>query len=378
MSRIPDASAITGDAPRLLILCRRFLGDTVLARPVFTNLRAWRPNAFIAAAAFIEPNALCLYPEVDRTLSVPRNVADFRTRARRWWTLLGQLREERWDFVYDMAQTDRSAAVTLLSCAVLRVGFAQRRFVQRHRAYHHACLWTDDDFSRLHSRDLYLKPLEEVGIPVTHRTVRIDLSPAEIRAARSRIKEVLPFRDRPVLMVHPGAGHPNKCWPPDRFASVCDTVQTASLARVLLLGGPAEASALAEITGAMRTEVTTLRGSLDARQLAALLAQADLFFCNDSGPMHVAAAVGTPVLALYGASSPIQWGPLGSGHTVLRPQMPCDCVASHVCKPPNAYLTNCVRLLSLEEVRDAVLGKLAALSGAAPTDPSPSLAPGHQ
>jgi lipopolysaccharide heptosyltransferase II len=333
----------------------------VLAGPVFRNLRAWRPDALIVAAAFGEPHALALHPEVDRTVLVPRKVPDLGTRARRWWTLLRQLREARWDLVYDMAQTDRSAMVTLLSGSPLRLGFAQRRRLLRHRAYHHVAVWTDDDYGRLHSRDLYLKALEDVGVPITDRVVSVAVTPAEAQAARTRVRDALPFHEGRLLMVHPGAGAANKVWPPARFAVVCDSVQEAGLARVLLLGGPAEAQALAEIRAAMGTEVASLAGSLEARELAAVLQAADLLFCNDSGPMHLAAAVGTPVVALFGASSPIQWGPLGEGHTVVRPAMPCRaCALPDRCRFPNAYHTYCVLRLGEQEVAEVVLGALRA------------------
>jgi heptosyltransferase-3 len=370
------------ERPRILVLTRRFLGDTVLAGPVFGSLRAWRPEALIVAGAFAEPHALALHPEIDRTILVPRKVHGFRTRMKRWRTLVRELRESPWDLVYDMAQTDRSALVTLLAPSPLRVGFAQRERLQRHRAYHHVSVWTEDDFSRLHSRDLYLKALEEVGVPVTDRTVCARVSPDEANAARARIQQVLPFGDRPLLMVHPGAGAPSKCWPPSGFAAVCDAVQSAGLAQVLLLGGPVEARAIAEIQAAARARIPVLTGALDARTLAAVLQAGDLLFCHDSGPMHVAAAVGTPVVALFGASSPTQWGPLGAGHAVLRPPMPClqSCLFPKVCKFPNAYLTHCVLRLSVEEVADAVLGALRASRGASPAADALSrfLAPGHQ
>jgi ADP-heptose:LPS heptosyltransferase len=288
-----------------------------------------------------------------------------------WRKLLGELREAPWDLVYDLAQTDRSALVTLLAPSRLRVGFAQKKRVQRHRAYHHVSVWSEDDFSRLHSRDLYLKALEELGVPVKDRTVEVMVAPAEARAAQARIQEAMPFRDRPLLVVHPGAGGPNKCWPTSGFAKVCDAVQSEGLAHVLLVGGPAEGKAIAEIRAAMCTEAATLTAVLDARGLAAVLEAADLLFCNDSGPMHLAAAVGTRTVALYGSSSTVNWRPLGEGHTVVQASMPCrDCASPDRCKAPNPYLTYCVLRLSVEEVQRAVLRALGASVRAAPRWPA--------
>jgi ADP-heptose:LPS heptosyltransferase len=232
----------------------------------------------------------------------------------------------------------------------------------------------------LHSRDLYLKALEELGVPVVDRTVEVGVTPAEARAARARIQEALPFQDRPLIIVHPGAGAPNKCWPTSGFAAVCDAVQEAGLARVLLIGGPAEAKAIAEIRAAMATDAATLPGGLDARGLAAVLNCADLLFCNDSGPMHLAAAVGTRTVALYGSTSVVNWGPLGEGHTVLQPSLPCrDCAAPDRCKRPNPYLTHCVLRLTVPGVRQAVLSALEGSVRAASREAiSQPRAPRHQ
>jgi ADP-heptose:LPS heptosyltransferase len=348
------------DRPRILVLCRKFLGDTVLVRPVFENLRAWQPNALIAAASYGELHSLALHPEIDRVLLVPRT-RPRRGKLARWRTLLRHLREAPWDLVYDMAQTDRSSVVTLLSGGRVRVGFAQRKRQQRHRVYQHVSVWTEDDFSRLHARDLYLKPLEEVGVPVSSRSVSVQLTREESAWARRRIGQLLPFGGGPLVIAHPGAGAPNKLWPPQAFAAVVDAVQESGLGRVLLISGATDEEPFREMKAALRTEAPVVSQALSVRELAALLAEGDLLFCHDSGPMHLAAAVGTRVVALFGASSPVQWGPLGEGHTVLRASTPCSCPFGDACTPPHPYHTLCVRRLTVDEVRCAVLGSMRQL-----------------
>jgi ADP-heptose:LPS heptosyltransferase len=351
--------------PRILVLCRKFLGDTVLMRPVFANLRAWRPDAFIAAAAYGEPHALTLHPEIDSTMVVPRT-RPRRGKLARWRSLLSQLREAPWDLVYDMAQTDRSSLVTLISGGRFRIGFAQRERKARHRVYQHVTVWRDEDYARLHARDLYLKVMEDAGIPVATRSVEVSLTPAEIGWARRRISETGVLNGSPLVIAHPGAGAPNKLWPAASFAAVCDAVQESGQGRVLLMAGTGATDPrdLADTQAAMRTSAPAVSGSFTVRELAALLSQADLLFCHDSGPMHMAAAVGTRVVALFGASSPTQWGPLGEGHTVLRAPMPCECPFQDECTPPNPYHTFCVKRLTVDEVRCAVLQPLGQLLGA--------------
>jgi ADP-heptose:LPS heptosyltransferase len=263
--------------------------------------------------------------------------------------------------------------VTLISGGRSRIGFAQRERKMRHRVYHHVTVWRDEDYARLHARDLYLKVLEDAGIPVASRSVEVTLTPEETEWARRRIRETVSANGSPLVIAHPGAGAPNKLWPPAGFAAVCDAVQESGQGRVLLMAGTGATDPrdLAQTIAAMRTSAPVIAGSLTVRQLAALLSQADLLFCHDSGPMHLAASVGTRVVALFGASSPTQWGPLGTGHTVLRPPMPCVCPFLDQCTPPNPYHTFCVKRLTVDEVRGAVLeplGQLLGASGRAPRD----------
>jgi len=96
------------------------------------------------------------------------------------------------------------------------------------------------------------------------------------------------------------------------------------------------------------------------RELAALIQAADLFLGHDSGPMHLAAAVGTPCVAIFGAASPLQWSPHGEGHRVVAPGMPCEeCVCPDRCVPPNPYHMYCVRRITEDRVREALHDQLA-------------------
>jgi heptosyltransferase-3 len=165
-----------------------------------------------------------------------------------------------------------------------------------------------------------------------------------------------------VVLVHPGASTANKCWAPENFAAVCDDLLDAGAAHVLILVGPGERDRFLAVRGRMRHPVAAIEEALPIRELAALLQEVDLFVGNDSGPMHLAAAVGTRVVALFGGASPVQWGPLGEGHTVVRAADPCPCPYRELCEPPNPYHMHCVRLIGREEAHEAILRQLAGAS----------------
>ena len=129
----------------------------------------------------------------------------------------------------------------------------------------------------------------------------------------------------PIVAVHPWTSNPVKQWPLERFRRVIQESAVRSRA-VVLIGGSDEAARAATVMPAGANRVINLVGKLPLAQTAALLARSRVLVSNDSGPMHLAAAVGTPTIALFGtadpATGPARWGPWGHGHTVIvRPTM---------------------------------------------------------
>jgi heptosyltransferase-3 len=117
--------------------------------------------------------------------------------------------------------------------------------------------------------------------------------------------------------------------------------------------------------------VACLHQRFTVPQLAALCSEFDVLLCHDSGPMHVAAAVGTRVVALFGSQSPTIFGPVGEGHVTLSPPLPCaGCVAPGVCKRDDAYFNYCVRNITPGRVLEALRGSL--------TDGGAARAPNHE
>src|SRR5712692_6397154 len=116
----------------------------------------------------------------------------------------------------------------------------------------------------------------------------------------------------------------------------------------LLIGGPAERADVAAVSGMMKTPAIDLAGATTVGLLPALLSRASLLIANDSGPMHVAAAAGTPVVALFGPTSAARTGPYGVGHDVLMGKVPCSPCFSRTCH--NTLPLECLRLVSPEQV----------------------------
>src|SRR5262249_22181391 len=123
------------------------------------------------------------------------------------------------------------------------------------------------------------------------------------------------------ILLHPGSRSAWRQWPAENFAAVCDRIQDDLGAQVFVVGGPTDQPAIAEIAARPRMPLVTLRAPLPIPQFAALASQFDVLLCHDSGPMHVAAAVGTRVVALLGSQNPAVFAPPGTGHVILQPPL---------------------------------------------------------
>ncbi|MCU0727842.1 MAG: glycosyltransferase family 9 protein [Planctomycetes bacterium] len=169
-------------------------------------------------------------------------------------------------------------------------------------------------------------------------------------AARRRADRFLREHDlagRPAAGLHPGGSHAGKRWPASSFAAAGNAIARRYGARIVLFEGPADRDAAEEVRAGLDAAPVDVRG-VDLAELAALLARTAFLLCNDSGPMHLAAAVGTPVVAIFGHSDPLNWGPCGDRHEIVRRAVPCG-----PCPPETARAcptAECVRGVTVDDV----------------------------
>ena len=338
-------------APHVLVIRRRYLGDIVLLGSVFRNLRLHWPDAQITALTEAPyAGVLPLNPDVNATLTFPRGLAE-------WPGFLRTLRRSRFTHVLDFDNTEKTAVLTRLTGALLRVAFDRELIKFRYaRFYTQSAKVTNEFYDSHHITETYLQLLRPIGVRVASREVRLVPLKADLESA----KKLVPRGGKRIL-VHPGSRSVHRVWPPERFASVCDRLQDELGAQVFLVAGPAEQPLVQQIRSHAKTHIVALDRPLPVGEFAALAAQFDVFLCHDSGPMHVAAAVGTPVAALFGSQNATIWRPLGDRHTVLQTPLPCACIgdaAPTPCVKGDAYRSYCVRKISEAEVFAAVAAKL--------------------
>lgn len=361
--------------PRVLVIRRRYLGDAVLLEPFLRNLRAHWPGAWITVALdapYVE--ALAGSPDVDEIVAVPVGRLSLPAMLAGWVRLFRAIRRAPFDLAIDLAHNEASQATMLLSRAPRRVGL-ELEPARLRRKWLYTEVHTVDrrTVERTHSVDLNNALLTALEIPTPFRVPGLRVS-AATREETARIVDrcwVEAGRPRgPRLLIHPGAGAPARRWPPEDFAYVADLAVRRLDAHVIVFGGPADGELARAVLQAMEEPASVVREPMSVSDLFGLLGQVDLLLCNDSGPMHMAAAVGTPVCALYGAESRATWAPLGSAaHTTLQPELPCGraCVAPGACVPGDPMRCHCIRRIPREAVAEAVHASL-----------SPALAPGRR
>ena len=346
--------------PQILVIRRRYLGDLVLLGPLLRNLRLHWPEARLCVLA--EPAyapVLELNPDVDAILTLPGGPLG-------WWRLLARLRGAGFTHVFDLDNTEKTAALARWTGAGFRVALLHELPPRLPRLYTRVVIDPAADHERRSIDEYYLQVLPAAGVPVISRAVRLVPRAADLATARRLIPET-----GPRLLVHPGTRSPFRLWPLERFAAVIDRAQSELGVRVVLTGGPAEQPLVAEIQRHAHTAPAVVP-PLAVPLFAALASEFDALLCHDSGPMHVAAAVGTPVVALFGSQNLALWRPAGDRHRLLQAPMPCrECVAPGVCVPADSYRSYCVRRLGVDEVFAAVRDLLTG-PGSNPPWNSPS------
>lgn len=324
---------------KILVIKLRAIGDVILATPVLENLQQAFPSAQIdfltekPCASIVEG-----HPAVHEVLVLDRK----QKRASR--ALVQQVRQRRYDVVFDLFGNPRSAVLTWLSGAPMRVGFL---FRGRKYAY---TLKVEPRGDRVHEVEFNLDALRALQIPIVSRQlhVAVDVESASFAAKFWREHNL---EDRLVIGLNASGGWYTKRWPLENFAHLGDRLHRELNAVVLLLWGPGELEDMKTIAQNMQAPYL-LAPSTNLKQLAALLSRLTLLVSNDSGPLHLAAAMDTRVVGIYGPTRPELQGPWGDGHeTVVKTGLRCLGCNGVTCK---IVTHDCMQQLGVEVVWQAV------------------------
>ena len=336
-------SAIISDRviQNILVIKLRYTGDVLLATPVLRSLRDHYPLVRLTMAVNRETEPILAgNPDLSEIIIVDRLAPLAQIR------LLADIRRRRFDAVIDLSDGDRSAIMAWVSGAPIRVGFNDER---RWRGLLYTTAIQSPAGHRV-KRDL--AAIRVLGIePKDDRPV-LRLTAEEQKEADVLLKDMGLSNagesgPRPLVLLHPGARYWFKSWPVERFAELADRLSSEQGSRVLVGGGPGDQKTAESIREQAQSEVTVLAGRVNVRQFAGVLTRCAMFIGNDNGAMHIAAAVGTPVVGLFGPSHPVEWGPRAEQAAVIYKGIDCRACFHPTCLRGNE---NCMRQISVDEV----------------------------
>ena len=332
----------------ILIIKLRYIGDVLLATPTLRAIKEARPDVRVTMMVNRgTEGVLSGNPDIDEIL-----VLDKGSLAAQW-RLIVELRRRRFDTVIDLTDGDRSAFLSWISGASVRIGFNDEQ--RRRGACYSAVVPTQPGMRHRIERDL--ATLNLLGVQASETQPKLWLTEEDEAVADQLLDRLGIRRDRPFIILQPGARYWFKAWPVERFAELADRLASEYNCQVLI-GGSRDEEALAQrIHEAATSRPVSIAGQTTLKQFAAIAKRAALFVGNDSGAMHIAAAVGAPMVALFGPSNPDEWGPRGDRVQVLYEGLDCRACFHPTCERGEQ---NCMKQLSVEAVYVASAQLLAS------------------
>ena len=336
---------------RILLTRTDRLGDFVLTTPAIKAVRDAYPDAYIAM--IVTPYTKKLAegnPYIDEVI-----VYDKQKKEK---SLLGglrfalSLRKKEFDRAIIFHPTNRMHIITYIANIPRRIGYDKKcgfLLTDKIRNLKH--------LGQKHEKDYTLEMLKALGIESDEKELFVPVTYEAELAIDSLLKSHGIAKKHKLVIMHPGASCVSKIWPSERFAKLADKLIDEKQAKIIVVGGNGKRDLFCvdSVKKFMLNDAIFLKGTLNTIELAALLKRATLFISNDSGPVHVAAAVSTPVIDIFGRNqpglSPTVWGPLGLKDVVLHKDVGCkDVCLAHNCNKTFA----CLRAISVDEVYEVI------------------------
>mgnify|MGYP001037344358 FL=1 len=345
----------------ILIVKLSAIGDVIHTLPSLAALRRCYPQAHISwVVEEAASDLLADHPMLDRVLVSRRkrwmrDLREGRNRAsvvREIRGFLRALRERPYDLVIDFHGLFKSAVLVWLSGGKRRLGYDSLQegsgLVLNEKI--------PEDLGK-HAVDRYLDLPRHLGCETRKPEFPIALQEAHFARVAALLAALPVDTSRGFVAVSPVAYWETKLWDEAKFAAVCDRIVRELGLPVVFTGESAEGP-VARIRSLMQAPSASAAGATSLRELAALYRKASALLTTDSGPMHLAAAVEAPVVALFGPTSPERTGPYGEGHVVIRRDMDCSPCFRKACET-----RECMKTIGIDEVFEAVREKTLNRSG---------------
>ncbi|MGA2774507.1 MAG: lipopolysaccharide heptosyltransferase II [Candidatus Omnitrophota bacterium] len=332
---------------RILIVRTDRMGDVLLSTPVIRVLRRNFPNSYLAMMVsastkdIVEGN-----PYLDEVI-----IYDKDGRHKGWqqtFRFARNLKKKRFDLAIILHPTNRVHLVTYLAAIPRRIGYDRKlSFLLTDRIPH------TKQSGLKHELEYNLDLLKYLGIEAEDKELFMPVKNESEKTVEKIFASSGIRKTDKILAIHPSASCPSKVWPADRFAQVADILAQEHGFKIVAVSGPKDIARTEDVINRMHCAVIDLAGKVSVSQLASVFKRCALFISNDSGPVHMAAALGIPVISIFGRAqaglSPKRWAPMGKAARVLHKQVGCiECLA-HNCQKGFA----CLKAITVEEVVSA-------------------------
>ena len=312
---------------RLLVVRTDRIGDVVLSTPVFQEIKKKYPEIYLAVLVSKEAEAVVTgNPWIDQVM-----VYDKTGREKGWRSnirFIFKLRRQKFDAVIHLNPTRRIHLLTWFSGIGVRIGYdLKNRFALTH------FLPETKQYGDRHEADCNFDLLTWIQVP---RPSEFHLYFPLKEQDEARLRQIFPERSRSYFVFHPSASCQSKIWPPERFAELADELARKNGMLPVIIGEGMGQTHARQMETAMKEPAVNLAGRLTLGMLAWLLKNAKLVISNDSGPVHVASAVGTPVISIFGRNrvglNPNRWRPISKSSSYVQKDVGCVECLGHQCR----------------------------------------------
>lgn len=335
----------------ILVVKLRNIGDVLLVTPLMRCLRENFPQSRICLLVNSGTEEMVtLNPDVDEIVVFDRSCkqGSLVKRVAAEVKFAAQIAKKRYDLAINLTEGDRGAVYTLLSRAQIRIGWdPEGKGLWGKRYFFDHLVGCSRN---RHMVEWNLETLRPLGVKVRVLPTRLHYAYEDMSLAISFLRAAEVQIDEPFVHVHPTARWLFKCWPDDRISQVIDHLAERYGLRCIMTCGPdpKEMARLDSIEQRSRSRPVNLGGRLTLKQVAAVSHMSLFYFGVDTAPMHMAAAVGTPVVAVFGPSNEKVWGPLGDDDLVIHKDWSCRPCSRDGCN--GSKISRCLEELTTSEV----------------------------
>ena len=338
---------LTGKEKFLVVRTDR-IGDVILSTPVLEAVKETYPHSqiYMLVSPYTK-DILKNNPFLDGLiLDEKKGIGGF-------FSLLKEVRKHKFDVAVLLYPTFALAFLLWLSRIKVRIGNGYRAY----QLFFNQKIYQHRSLIEKHESEYNLDMLVPLGISPKKRLPKMFLSPEERQSAEFSFSNWGIKDNDQIVVIHPGSGNSALNWPPEKFGLFADKLIEKKNIKIILTGSEKERELTNKVKSSVKNPVLDLTGKTTLRELACLLERSEVIVSGSTGPMHMASALGTPVVALFCpifVTGPKRWGPLGEGHETILPPVP----TCKKCNPESCSYFPCMEKIEVDEVMAKVINIL--------------------